>query len=93
MAKLKEKSIAVLKTIRFGGLRLSKNYAIDWSFLRKIRNFSDGISFFEFNCNLDLYKSDHNPKINIHLMLINIMIFEFEIYNVNHVEEQNDLVD
>jgi hypothetical protein len=63
---------------------ISKNYAIELSGLHFIRKFSDGITFIEFNTNLDLFEGDHNPHFRILLLVFNFKIFEFEIYNVNH---------
>lgn len=65
--------------------KISKNYAIELSCFHFLRKFSDGISFAEFDINLDLFKSDHNPKFKIILIMLNFKIFEFEVYNVNHV--------
>jgi len=75
---------------RFNGFKLSKNYAIDWNFFWPIRQFKEGITFFNFDINLDLYKGDHNPKFDITLLILNYIIFEIEIYNVNHVENDDD---
>lgn len=68
-------------------VRINKNYAIDFSALHLIRSFLDGISFLESKINLDLYKGDHNPKLEISLIVLNFKIFEIIIYNVNHVEK------
>lgn len=57
--------------------------------LHKIREFHDGISFFELNINLDRYdkleyiKFKDNPSFRIHLVIFNFTIFEFEIYKKN----------
>ena len=75
---------------RFNGLKLTKNYALDWNFFWKIRNFKDGINFFNFDIDLDLYKFDHNPKFDICLAIFNYIIFEIEIYNINHVPNDED---
>lgn len=68
--------------------KVSENYAIDMSGPRQIRRFSDGISFFELTFNLDLYHGDHNPQLNVMLMVMNFCLFEFNWYNVNHVEHE-----
>ena len=70
------------------GIKFNKNYAIDIHFLCKQRLFKDGISFFELVSNLDLYKGDHNPKFYIYLILFNFVIFDMEIYNVNHLKQE-----
>lgn len=66
------------------GFKLSKNFALSISGLHKIRDLTDGVDFFEFLCNLDLYEGDHNPSFQIMLEVLNIKIFELMIYNVNH---------
>jgi len=73
-----------------GGFKLFKNYAFDYVFFYKIRDFSDGISFINADVNLDLYENDHNPSFNIFLCLFNITIFEISIYNINHVHNYDD---
>ena len=65
--------------------KISKKYAIDVSCFHLIRNFKDGISFCQFSVNLDLYEADHNPQFKILLIILNFKLFEFEIYNINHV--------
>jgi hypothetical protein len=72
----------------FLAFRTSKDYAIEFSCLRRIRDFSDGISFFEFDVNLDLWHGDHNPKFEMSLTVFNFCLFEFNWYNVNHVEHE-----
>lgn len=63
------------------GFNILKNYALDFGIFYRIRNFKDGITFFEFTTNLDLYKADHNPRFKINLILINYLIFDINIYN------------
>jgi hypothetical protein len=71
------------------GFKVSKKYAIDFGFLYKIRSFKDGISFLEFSNKLDLYKGDHNPKLQLSLIVLNFLIFELDFYNVNHYYDKN----
>ena len=68
----------------FFAKKITKNFAFEFSSFHKLRMFKDGISFCEFNINLDLYEDDHNPKFGIFLNILNFKIFEFNIYNVNH---------
>jgi len=65
-------------------MKLSKNYAIELSLFNIVRDFSDGISFFEFEINLDLFDEDHKPSFDIFLIIFNCMIFQLWIYNINH---------
>jgi len=54
----------------------------------KIREFKDGVSFFEFKINLDLYdpieyiKFYYKPSFNIHLVFLNYTIFEINVYKI-----------
>lgn len=74
------------------GFKTGKARAVEWAFFNKIRQFSDGVTFFEFKINMDLFKGDHNPKFGIELLLLNWMIMEINFYNPNHIdsEEKND---
>lgn len=64
---------------------------IKWEiiFLYNLRQFNDGVSFFEFKINLDLYdplecgKYKHTPSFNIHLVIMNYTIFELDVYKAN----------
>lgn len=66
---------------------ISKNYAWELTMFHKLRQFSDGISFFDWKCSLDWFKADHNPKFEFLLVILNFTIVEFNVYNRNHVEE------
>jgi len=52
----------------------------------KLRRFKDGISFFEFNINLDLYdpleyaKFKYFPHLNLHLVVLNYTLIELDLY-------------
>jgi len=72
-------------SILSGFIKLSKFRAIDYSFFQKLRKFSDGISFFEFNINFDKYRDEHNPKFETMLVLFNFKIFEISCYRIPQV--------
>ena len=63
---------------------MKPKYAIDLCLFKKIRNFNDGVTFFDMNINLDLYKGDHKPSLVIHLVILNFTIFELDVYNIYH---------
>jgi hypothetical protein len=69
------------------GLKITRDFAFELNFLTFIRRFSDGVDWFHLEIKSDWYKGDHNPQFGIHLIILNITIFEFRIYNVNHVED------
>jgi hypothetical protein len=52
---------------------ISKKKRIHWEgqFLALIRDFKDGITFFKFRVNLDLYKDNHSPSFQIELTILN----------------------
>lgn len=59
-------------------------YSFEFDFFRKIRSIEDGITFFDFIIEYDCYEGDHKPSFQIMLILLNVKIFEFMIYNINH---------
>ena len=68
--------------------KISKNYAFEMSSLHFVRSFKDGVTFFSYEIDSDFYKADHNPKFGAMLVILNFVIFEFRIYNVNHVDKE-----
>lgn len=70
-----------------GSLSLGRDYAFDWSFFRKVREFVDGITFCDLDCRLDLFKEDHNPQLVCRLDMLNVSVFDLTIYNVHHIQE------
>lgn len=67
------------------GISISKNYSLEINLLYNCRKFKDGISFIEFDVNLDLYRGSHNPKFNIHLIILNYCLFDISIFNIHHI--------
>lgn len=67
--------------------KLGQNYAWELSLFHKFRSFSDGVTILETQTEIDWYKGDHNPQGTVALRVLNYTIFEFQIYNKNHVEE------
>lgn len=63
------------------GFDVAEKYALDFGFFYKLRNFKDGLTFFEIILNLDLYKADHNPQIRWVLVIFNFTIFDISFYN------------
>jgi hypothetical protein len=85
----KKGSLLLEMTLHCIGTKLSENFAWELGFLYFIRKFSDGIIWFEFTANSNLYRGDHNPQHEIRLIILNFMVFEFRIYNVNHAEKDD----
>jgi hypothetical protein len=67
---------------------VKKKYSFDIDLFRVIRSYKDGITFFEFIINLDLYESDHKPAFNVLLIIFNLKIIELEIYNIYHKKKE-----
>ena len=67
--------------------KLTKNYAAELEAFLKYRKFKDGFTLIECQCSADWYKGDHCPRFTVALRLCNLTIFEFSIYNVNHVDD------
>lgn len=68
------------------GFNVTKQYALDFGLFYKVRNFKDGLTFFEFILNLDLYRADHNPQFRSALVIFNFTIFDVTFYNVRHYD-------
>ncbi len=68
--------------------KLNKKYAIDFNCLYQVRGFKDGITVLELECDLSYYKGDHNPQFKLGLIFLNFYIFELNIYNIFHVNEE-----
>jgi len=64
----------------------SKKYRRELVFLKKIRSFSDGVTFFLFDISVDKFEADHNPHFKINLILLNYMIFEFNSFSLSHIK-------
>jgi len=69
------------------GRKINEDYAWEFSGLHKLREFSDGLSIFEFRCNWDRYLADHTPRLEISLVILNFMVFEFNIYYLWHQDD------
>lgn len=61
---------------------LVKNYFLEIQLFAFIRSFKDGITFFNFNINLDRYIDDHKPSFQIELTILNF-------YNQIHIYKNN----
>jgi hypothetical protein len=68
---------------------INEDYAVELTLLHHYRDFSDGLSVVEFDCNFDWYDGDHCPKFDLSLRLFNWTIFEFNIYNRHHFVDIN----
>lgn len=69
------------------GGQLTSNYGWEISWFNKIRDFSDGVIFFEFTVNWDRFLADHSPKFQLLWIVANYTIIEFNIYYLHHREE------
>jgi hypothetical protein len=67
-----------------GSGKININYGWEIVLFKRIREFSDGITFFEEKLNWDRYHGDHSPKVEAHLVLFNFTIIEFNVYYLHH---------
>lgn len=67
--------------------RLGKDFAIDVTFLRRVRELRDVIDFVDLWSSLDLYPGDHNPHWEFGLGLLNVDLLLVEVYNVHHLPD------
>lgn len=72
--------------IRFHGQFKESRFAWELCMFHKLRDWSDGMSFFEFKVNCDRYVGDHTPKFEVFFVLLNFTILDFSVYNIYHVE-------
>ena len=75
--------------LHFNGQFKETRFAWELSMFHKLRELSDGMSFFEFKVNYDKYVGDHTPRFDIFLVTFNYTILDFSIYNVYHVDQEN----
>lgn len=67
--------------------QLNKDYGVEFCSLYSYRNFSDGVSFIDFNINWDRYLADHTPRFDIRLAICNFMLIDFSVYYLHHRDE------
>jgi hypothetical protein len=84
---------------RFWG-KLPLNFKWEFLYFYKLREWKDGISFVEFQINLDKYDSleykkfSYKPRFSILLVVLNHTVFEVSIYKDNSAlyTEKNTVV-
>jgi len=67
-----------------GGGKINIDYGWELTLFKQMRDFSDGITFFEEKLNWDKFKGDHSPKLEAHIILFNFTIIEFTVYYLHH---------
>jgi hypothetical protein len=58
--------------VLFGTLSKTKRIYWELQLFARPREWSDGITFFNFNINWDGYKSEHTPAFQIELTILNV---------------------
>ena len=71
--------------VLFGTLSKTKQIYWELQLFSRPREWSDGITFFNFNINWDRYKSEHTPAFQIELTILNVYN-QFQI-NQNNFDE------
>ncbi len=67
--------------------KLSKNFHFECQFFRPIRSLKDGLTIFDLDIGVNRNKAfDHAPEYRAELTILNLLIFEFGIYNINHAD-------
>ena len=64
--------------------KFNKDYGWEITLFHKLRNYSDGITFWESKINWDRYLADHSPRFQIHIILMNYTLIEVNIYYLHH---------
>ena len=66
------------------GREISKNYGWELTLFNKIREYCDGMTFCEIRINWDRYEADHCPRFEFHIIILNLTLFEFNLYYLHH---------
>jgi hypothetical protein len=69
--------------------QIARDYAFEIAVLHPIRKLSDGLTPLKFKLNSDWFKGDHNPRYELELIFMNVMIIEMRIYNIHHQEDRS----
>jgi hypothetical protein len=75
------------------GTKLNDNYGWEFAALYKYRNFSDGLTLLDVDVNWDRYLTDHTPRWEIAIRILNFTLFEFSIYYLWHRDEPEAVED
>jgi hypothetical protein len=68
----------------FSGLIPKTKYGWELNFFYNSRSFKDGLDFIEFNSDWARYKGIHSPQFLLSLIILNIVVFEINVYNREH---------
>ena len=63
---------------------INADYAWEISMFFNYRDFSDGVSFLEFDVMWDRYLADHTPKFIFQISVFNFTLIDFEVYYRHH---------
>jgi hypothetical protein len=75
----------------FGG-KITENYGWELVLFWKLREFSDGVTFFDMTINWDSYLADHSPRFRIHIVVLNYTLIEASIYYLHHRDEDEKVI-
>lgn len=65
-------------------------YAVECSLFRSYQSFKEGIAIFDCNIGAAWFEGDHKPSVDFILDVFNITIIDFEIYNMYHLEDNDE---
>ena len=71
----------------FGG-KINENYGWELVLFWKLREFSDGVTFFDMTIEWDRYLADHSPRFRIHVVVLNFTVLEASVYYRHHRDEE-----
>lgn len=67
-------------------LKRDVQMVFEFTFLNKVRSYSDGITFMNLKLDSDLYEGDHTPRIEFLLEVLNFQLVNIILYNKYHYE-------
>jgi len=69
---------------------ISKDYAWEIALFHKLREFSDGMTFFNMTTDWDRYLADHSPRFCVHVVILNYTLIEANIYYRHHRDSEDE---
>lgn len=68
-------------------IKLTKKYALELG-SHEYRKLDEGITFFDIEMFWDWCKKDHCPRFEFRIIILNIALIDFSIYNINHIDHE-----
>ena len=67
---------------------IGKNKAWELTLLHPFRSLKDGVTWLTIEVNSDWFRGDHNPQTSLWVVVLNLTIIEFRVYDTRHVDNE-----